>query len=188
MENKTNKIKNIMTLNKSQLLELIVENTKKQPKAKTSNDLLIKLLNCEYCDFEVVSVECTKTKDFVMVNRGSLAEILLKIIVKSYIKGDTIKGITKKAKNGFSDLNTYKLDNEMLDDLGLIKTTNYEIKFSTGFAYASELRKNTQKIILITNKGIFLNTPKTLIYDNYGHIKPNNNGRPLKELNKIIGL
>lgn len=184
MENKTN----IMVLNKNELLELITQNTKKQPKAKTSNDLLIKLLNCNYCDFEYVDVECTKTNGFVMVNRGSLAEILIKIIVKSYIKGDTIKGISKKAKNGFSDLNTYKLDNEMLNDLGLTKTTNYEIKFSTGFAYASELRKNTQKIILLTPKGFFLNTPKTLTYDNVGHIKTQCNGIPIKELNNIIGL
>ena len=182
------KQKNIMVLNKNELLELITQNTKKQPKAKTSNDLLIKLLNCNYCDFEYVDVECTKTNGFVMVNRGSLAEILIKIIVKSYIKGDTIKGISKKAKNGFSDLNTYKLDNEMLNDLGLTKTTNYEIKFSTGFAYASELRKNTQKIILLTPKGFFLNTPKTLTYDNVGHIKTQCNGTPIKELNNIIGL
>ena len=42
MENKTNKTKNIMTLNKSQLLSLITLNTSIQPKAKTSNDLLIK--------------------------------------------------------------------------------------------------------------------------------------------------
>lgn len=183
-----NKIKNIMTLNKSQLLELIAENSTRQPKAKTSNDLLIKLLSCDYCDFDMIQVECTKTKGFTMVNRGSLAEILIKIIVKSYIKGDTIKGITKKAKNGFSDLNTYKLDVEMLSDLGLINTTNYEIKFSTGFAYASELRKNTQKIILLTPKGFFLNTPKTLTYDNVGHIKTQCNGTPIKELNNIIGL
>ena len=59
MENKTNKTKNIIALN-----------TSVKPKAKTSNDLLIKLLNCEYCDFEYVNVECTKTKGFVMVNRG----------------------------------------------------------------------------------------------------------------------
>ena len=188
MENKTSKTKNIMTLNKSQLLSLITLNTTLQPKAKTSNDLLIKLLNCEYCEFEMVQVECTKTKGFVMVNRGSLAEILFKIIVKSYVKGDTVKGVCTRAKNGFNDLNTYKLDSEMLSDLGLIKTTNYEIKFSTGFAYASELRKDTKKIVLITNKGIFLNTPKTLVYDNYGHIKPTNNGTPINELNDLLGF
>ena len=76
----------------------------------------------------------------------------------------------------------------MLSDLGLIKTTNYEIKFSTGFAYASELRKDTKKIVLITNKGIFLNTPKTLVYDSYGHIKPTNNGTPINELNDLLGF
>ena len=188
MENKTNKTKNIMILNKSQLLSLITLNTTLQPKAKTSNDLLIKLLNCEYCDFEFVNVECTKTKGFVMVNRGSLAEILFKIIVKSYVKGDTIKGVTQRAKNGFSDLNTYKLDEFMLEDLGLVKTTNYEFKFSTGFAYASELRKNTQKIILLTPTGFYLNTPKTLTYDNAGHIKSQCNGTPIEELNDLIGL
>ena len=188
MENKTNKTKNIMTLNKSQLLSLITLNTTLQPKAKTSNDLLIKLLNCEYCDFEFVSVECTKTKGFTMVNRGSLAEILIKIIIKSYVKGDTIKGVSQRAKNGFNDLNTYKLDFEMLQDLGLVKTTNYEIKFSTGFAYASELRKNTQKIILLTPTGFYLNTPKTLTYDNAGHIKSQCNGTPIEELNDLIGL
>ena len=184
----TNKKKNIMTLNKTQLIELITINTTLQPKAKTSNDLLLKLLDCEWCDFEFISVECTKTKGFTMVNRGSLAEILIKIIVKSYIKGDTLKGVIKKAKNGFSDLNTYKLDKEMLKELGLINTNNYEIKFSTGFAYASELRKNTQKIILLTPKGFYLNTPKTLTYDNVGHIKTQCNGRPIKELNDLIGL
>ena len=97
--------KNVMTLNKTQLLELITLNTSVQPKAKTSNDLLIKLLHCEWCDFEFINVECTKTKGLTMVNRGSLAEILIKIIVKSYIKGDTLKGVIKKAKNGMSDLN-----------------------------------------------------------------------------------
>ena len=182
------KQKNIMTLNKKQLLELITLNTSVQPKAKTSNDLLLKLLDCEWCDFELVSVECTKTKGFTMVNRGSLAEILIKIIVKSYIKGDTLKGVIKKAKNGFSDLNTYKLDNEILKELGLVNTSNYEIKFSTGFAYASELRKNTQKIILLTPKGFYLNSPKTLTYDSVGHIKTQCNGRPIKELNDLIGF
>ena len=184
----TNKQKNVMTLNKKQLQELITLNTSVQPKAKRSNDLLLKLLDCEWCDFEFISVECTKAKGFTMVNRGSLAEILIKIIVKSYIKGDTLKGVIKKAKNGFSDLNTYKLDKEMLKELGLINTSNYEIKFSTGFAYASELRKNTQKIILLTPKGFYLNTPKTLTYDNVGHIKTQCNGRPIKELNDLIGL
>ena len=183
-----NKQKNIMTLNKKQLQELITLNTSVQPKAKTSNDLLLKLLDCEWCDFEFINVECTKTKGLTMVNRGSLAEILIKIIVKSYIKGDTLKGVIKKAKNGMSDLNTYKLDKEMLKELGLINTSNYEIKFSTGFAYASELRKNTQKIILLTPKGFYLNTPKTLTYDNVGHIKTQCNGRPIKELNDLIGL
>ena len=120
----TNKKKNIMTLNKTQLIELITLNTSVQPKAKTSNDLLLKLLDCEWCDFEFVSVECTKAKGFTMVNRGSLAEILIKIIVKSYIKGDTLKGVIKKAKNGMSDLNTYKLDNEMLKELGLMHFMN----------------------------------------------------------------
>lgn len=182
------KEKNIMTLNKKQLQELITINTTLQPKAKTSNDILLKLLECDYCDFEFVSVECTKTKSFTMVNRGSLAEILFKIIVKSYVKGDTIKGVMQRAKNGFSDLNTYKLDSEMLEDLGLIKTTNYEFKFSTGFAYASELRKNTQKIILLTPTGFYLNTPRTLTYDNAGHIKSQCNGTPIKELNDLIGL
>lgn len=182
------KEKNIMTLNKKQLQELITINTTLQPKAKTSNDILLKLLECDYCDFEFVSVECTKTKSFMMVNRGSLAEILFKIIVKSYVKGDTIKGVMQRAKNGFSDLNTYKLDSEMLEDLGLIKTTNYEFKFSTGFAYASELRKNTQKIILLTPTGFYLNTPRTLTYDNAGHIKSQCNGTPIKELNDLIGL
>ena len=185
MENKT---KNIMILNKKELQELIAINTTLQPKAKTSNDLLLKLLECDYCDFEFVSVECTKTKGFTMVNRGSLAEILIKIIIKSYVKGDTIKGVSQRAKNGFNDLNTYKLDVEMLQDLGLVKTTNYEIKFSTGFAYASELRKNTQKIILLTPTGFYLNTPKTLIYDKVGHIKSQCNGLPIKALNELIGF
>ena len=39
-----NKIKNIMTLNKKELQELIRVNSSVQPKAKTSNDLLLKLL------------------------------------------------------------------------------------------------------------------------------------------------
>lgn len=180
--------KQILTLTKKELKTMLELNTLAQAKAKTSNDTLLKLLNCEYCDFEMVQVECTKTKGLVMVNRGSLAEILFKIIVKSYVKGDTVKGVCTRAKNGFNDLNTYKLDSEMLSDLGLIKTTNYEIKFSTGFAYASELRKDTKKIVLITNKGIFLNTPKTLVYDNYGHIKPINNGTPINELNELLGF
>ena len=180
--------KQILTLTKKELKTMLELNTLAQAKAKTSNDTLLKLLNCEYCDFEFVNVECTKTKGFAMVNRGSLAEILFKIIVKSYVKGDTIKGVTQRAKNGFSDLNTYKLDEFMLEDLGLVKTTNYEFKFSTGFAYASELRKNTQKIILLTPTGFYLNTPKTLTYDNAGHIKSQCNGTPIEELNDLIGL
>ena len=76
----------------------------------------------------------------------------------------------------------------MLQDLGLVKTTNYEIKFSTGFAYASELRKNTQKIILLTPTGFYLNTPKTLIYDKVGHIKSQCNGSPIEALNELIGF
>ena len=143
--------KQILTLTKKELKTMLELNTLAQAKAKTSNDTLLKLLNCEYCDFEMVQVECTKTKGLVMVNRGSLAEILFKIIVKSYVKGDTVKGVCTRAKNGFNDLNTYKLDSEMLSDLGLIKTTNYEIKFSTGFAYASELRKDTNINITVNS-------------------------------------
>lgn len=179
-----------MTLNKKELIDLITYNTSVQSKAKTSNDLLIKLLQCEYCNFELICVECTKAKDFRMINRGSLAEVLFKIIIKSYVKGGaTIKGVTKRAKVGFSDLNTYKMDNDMLRDLGLIKTSNYEFKFSTGFAYASQLRKKKmQKIILLTSGGFYLNTSKTLIYNKTGHVKSCCNGEPMTALNKLIGF
>ena len=109
--------KQILTLTKKELKTMLELNTLAQAKAKTSNDTLLKLLNCEYCDFEMVQVECTKTKGLVMVNRGSVAEILFRIIVKSYVKVDTIKGVCTRAKNGFNDLNTCKLDSEMLSDL-----------------------------------------------------------------------
>lgn len=180
--------KNILTLNANQVREMLQANTKAQPKAKTSNDLLLKLLDCEYCDFETLQVECTRGKNGVMFNRGSMAEILIKIIIKSYVKGDTLKGLITKAKNGKNDLNTYKLDSDLLSDLGLINTTNYEIKFATGFAYASELKRDTKKIILLTPQGFTLNTPKTLTYDKMGHIKTQNNGTPLEELNNLIGF
>lgn len=180
--------KNVMLLNRGELIKIVRNNTALQPKAKTSNDLLLKLLECNYCDFEKVEVETTKTKGSVMVNRGSLAEILFKIIIKSYIKDDTIKGVSKRAKNGVSDLNTYRLDTDLLSDLGLTNTTNYEFKLSTGFAYASQLRKNCKKVILLTPQGFFLNNSKTLEYDKTGHIKPQNNGRPINELNDLIGL
>lgn len=184
------KQKNVMTLNKKEVINLITYNSIQQPKARASNDLLIKLLQCEYCNFELICVECTKAKDFRMINRGSLAEVLFKIIIKSYVKGGaTIKGVTKRAKVGFSDLNTYKLNSNMLNDLGLIKTSNYEFKFSTGFAYASQLRKKkTQKIILLTPDGFYLNTSTTLIYDKTGHVKSRCNGEPMTALNKLIGF
>ena len=93
MENKT---KNIMTLNKEQLQELITINTTLQPKAKTSNDILLKLLECDYCDFEFVSVECTKTKGFTMVNRGSLAS-LIDLIFSSLIAPSGLRVVPSRS-------------------------------------------------------------------------------------------
>ena len=146
----------LKTITKNQLIALVEENSRLQPKAKTSNNVILNLIDLIDNDFDI-QVEPTRSNS--MLNRGSIVECLIKLIFDK-----RRKHVLKSA--GGSDL--YKGSKE------------YEVKFSTTFAYASN--NNTNKdipIILVCESGVYETTYDNLIINKYNKILNKPSGKCL---------
>ena len=111
---------------RTQLKEMLERNTKEQPKAKYSNDVLLHMLESLNDDF-MAWLELAKGGK--MVNRGSLAEV----IIKAYLY--EVNEVSKSLAYAV-DLDSTKLSEEKRALLRGLKSTNIEIKFATSFAAA----------------------------------------------------
>lgn len=166
---------------KTQLLEMLEENTKRQPRAKYSNDILIQMLKNVRDDF-VAYLEPAKGGQ--MVNRGSLAEV----IFKSYMC-DIAE--VRKSASGEVDLDTRVLSEEKLKLLRGLKTSNLEVKFATSFAPATYKKNKAHYTIIICQDGIFLIRSRDIIWTKAGKLNANNQMPSamvrLNKLSKCLG-
>lgn len=125
----------LKTITKNELITLVKANSIEQPKAKCSNNVILNLIELINNDFDI-QVEPTRSNS--MLNRGSIVECLIKLVF------DKRKRHVVKNANG-SDL--YKGAYE------------YEIKFSTTFAYASNNNANHEMpILLVCESGVYKTT------------------------------
>ena len=98
-----------------------------------------------------------------------------------------------EAKANFeeSDLTTKKLARKYLKMLELAQSKNIEIKFATGYAYATQVTSNARFIILVTPYGIWLMKPKNIVYTKNMKIKASEQNYELAtrlyELENYIG-
>lgn len=161
---------------KKELVELLKQNNTQQPKAKYSNNILLKMLGATDNDF-VATLEPTR-KGFAF-NRGSLCECLVNY---------AITGKTTKAQAHESDLDTSKV----ADTYGLPKSSNIEIKYSTSFSPATKKTSKAHYTIIVAESGAYLIESKNLVATESGKININNQKQkylqPLTRLNQRLGL
>lgn len=167
---------------KSQLVALLVENNATQPKAKYSNNALLKMLEKVPSDF-VAEIE--STRGGFRVNRGSLCECLVKSIICSI---DNVN----KSQCFSADLDTRKVPSARLETLGLPKSSNIEIKFSTSFAPATAKTSKAHTCLIVSETGAYLVNAKDLVPTASGKINLNNQSaktcKRLANLSRELGL
>lgn len=175
------KINNYFKFNRDELVDIFVNNNETQPKAKTSNNIIIRLL--DNCTNEF-TLTCELTRGGCVPNRGSVIECILNHLI-------THKANVVKANFEESDLTTKKLARKYLKMLELAQSKNIEIKFATGYAYATQVTSNARFIILVTPYGIWLMKPKNIVYTKNMKIKASEQNYELAtrlvELEQYIG-
>ena len=176
-----NRTQNYYNFRKNELIEFFELNNQEQPKAKTSNNIILRLLDGCLDNF---SLECELTKSGATPNRGSAIECIMNHLI-------THKANITKANFSESDLITRKLNRKYLKMLDLVASKNIEIKFATGFAYATQVTSNARYILLVTPYGIWLMKPKNIIYTKNMKIKASEQNYALAtrlyELENYIG-
>ena len=160
-----------MTFTKNELIALLEKNNSEQPKAKYSNNPLLKMLNKS--DIESISSE--PTKNGFAVNRGVVAECLVKHKLRGW--ADAYK-TTRNA-----DIKSSKGDDRaVMREYGLNPNLNYEVKFTTSFALASDSKLKTKYVLLVMADGIYLVESKKYERANYPQ------GERLEKLSQELGL
>ena len=166
---------------KNELMEMLKENTKRQPKAKYSNDVLLHMLENVDDNFSAY-LETTKGGD--MVNRGSLAEV----IIKAYLY--EVDEVSKSLAYAV-DLDTRNLSEEKLKLLRGLKTSNLEIKFATSFAPATYKKNKAHFTMIVCQEGIYLIRSSQIIWTKAGKLNANNQMPSamvrLNKLSKCLG-
>ena len=156
---------------RKELVELLKQNNTQQPKAKYSNNILLKMLGATDNNF-------VARKGFAF-NRGSLCECLVKY---------AITGETEKSQCFESDLDTSKV----ADTYGLPKSSNIEIEYSTSFSPATHKTSKAHFTVIVCEKGAYLIESKNLISTSAGKININNQRQQdlisLNRLNQRLGL
>lgn len=175
------KINNYFQFNRDELINIFVDNNETQPKAKTSNNIIIRLLDNCTCDF---TLTCELARGGCVPNRGSVIECILNHLI-------THKANVVKANFNESDLETKRLARKYLKMLELAQSKNIEIKFATGYAYATKITSGARYIILVTPYGIWLIKPKNIVYDKNDKIRASEQNYELAtrlvELEEYIG-
>ena len=171
-----------MLFNKNELISLFAQNNTVQPKAKYSNNAILRMLEKMPCDF-VADVETTRGG--FLVNRGSLVECIIKATVYGVAR------VEKSACNS-SDLDTTKLNAQQLALVHGVKSSNIEVKFSTSFAPATKKMNKARKTIIVCEHGIYMIDSRNIVATSAGKININNQKNkdldPLKELMDLLGF
>ena len=158
--------KNVKSINLKQLKEMFEKDTQDKPKNKICNNPileLIKLIN----DYSKI-IKCELAKGGIVLNRGSVVECLVKLLL-------TNQKTTQKYKANKNDIK--------LDSIG------YEIKYTNSVAYASLSAKqkkdyesqNYKPLILVDSFGVYLSNTKYYQIAKNGKVKG-----VTKILNKIV--
>ena len=160
-----------MTFKKNELIALLKQNNSEQPKAKYSNNVLLAML--ENSDIESVSSE--PTRNGFLVNRGVVCECLVKHALRKW------SNTYKTTRN--ADIKISKGDDRaIMREYGLNPNLNYEIKFTTSFALASNSKLRTKYILLVMADGVYLVESKKYERANYPQ------GKRLDKLSQELGL
>ena len=148
--------KNVKSINLKQLKEMYERDNVNKPKNKVCNNPileLIKLIN----DYSKI-IKCELAKGGIVLNRGSVVECLVKLLL-------TNQKTTQKYKANKNDI---KIDG-----------TGYEIKYTNSVAYASLSakqrkdydNKDFKPLILVDSCGIYLSNTKYYIIAKNGKVK-----------------
>ena len=159
-------MENVRSINLKQLKEMYEKDTQNKPKNKVCNNpiiALIELIN----DYSKV-IKCELAKGGIVLNRGSVVECLVKLLL-------TNQKTTQKYKANKNDIK--------LDGVG------YEIKFTNSVAYASLSAKQRKDydnkefkpLILVDSFGVYLSNTKYYQIAKNGKVKG-----VTKILNKIV--
>ena len=119
-----------MKLEKTELINLLVENNTTNRKVKHSNNVIIAMLN-NLPNNTMVEVERSRGAFY---DRGSMVEVLVKMLINQFNSG-VCEGSRSNANE--RDLNALTLTPKTRELLGLPNSLNIEIKFATSFAYAT---------------------------------------------------
>lgn len=166
-----------MEYTKNELIQMLLANNAKQPKAHYSNNVIVQMLETLNDDFKA-DVE-TVRGGVEMVNRGSLVECIIKATVYG------VAQVEKSACNN-SDLNTSKLNAQQLALVHGVKSSNIEVKFSTSFAPATKKTNKARKTIIVCERGIYMIDSKNIVATSAGKININNQKH--KDLDKLQEL
>jgi hypothetical protein len=164
-----------------EIVALLQQNNQDQPKAKYSNNAILRMLENLPTTF---TMEVEPTKGGFALNRGSVVECIINAIAtKNY---NQVKHQANK-----SDLNTLKLDADTLRLFNNIKSSNIEIKFSTSFAPATRKTNKARYTIIVSEKSIVMLESKNIVYTASGKINASNQRAKdcteLKDLMDLLG-
>ena len=159
-------MESVRSINLQQLKEMYERDNASKPKNKTCNNPileLIKLIN----DYSKI-IKCEVAKGGIVLNRGSVVECLVKLLLNN-------QKTTSKYKANRSDIK--------LDGVG------YEIKYTNSVAYASLSAKQRKEsdnkeikpLILVDSFGVYLSNTKYYNIAKNGKVKGVS-----KILNKIV--
>lgn len=157
------------------------------PKNAPTNKIIIKML--ENSSLEFLSVEINRGG--LIYNRGSVVECLLRACVNEYLSGK-ISHHYKKQSNGV-DLSTKKKNTMLLNELGLLSGSTYEIKALSSLARASYNNHNKSDYIIMVDiraksLGVYLVKYSDLVFYNATSIKDYKQGKRLDLLGELLGL
>lgn len=147
-----------------ELVALLQQNNQQQPKAKYSNNAILKMLENLPCDFVV---ELEPTRNGFAFNRGSLVECIINAVLTNNYNQ------TKRQAHQ-SDLNTLKLSDNALRLVNNVKSSNIEIKFSTSFAPATHKTSKARYTIIVSERNIVMLESKNIVCTASGKINASN--------------
>lgn len=137
------------TLTLNNVREMFESDNKKRPSNKTSNSAILTLI--DIINDNSKRITCERTKGGTILNRGSVVECLIKIIMKD-------QQSAKKYGAKRSDM--------------IVNGVHYEIKYSSSKGYASYSKPITDKLIFVNQYGVYLTDGSNLVMDKCGkHIK-----------------
>ena len=149
-------MENVRSINLKALKEMYEKDNASKPKNKTCNNAileLIKLIN----DYSKI-IKCEVAKGGIVLNRGSVVECLIKLLL-------TNQKTTSKYKANKNDIK--------LDGVG------YEIKYTNSVAYASLSAKQRKEydnkefkpLILVDSFGVYLSNTRYYNFAKNGKVK-----------------